>query len=103
MAVNLTIAQSDQWREASSSTHLHHQLVTVHSHNLDLVFRMQAQIFERPAAVLRAKLVLRVLDQSIQDELDTIDLCDFDLQTRLPSDALPEKMLNATAKEECAE
>jgi len=61
------------------ANYLHDQLVAVDSHDLDLVLGMQAQIFERPAAVLRAQLVLRVLDQRVQNELDTVDLSDFDL------------------------
>ncbi len=40
-----------------------------------LVFGMNAEILEGPAAVLDAQCVLRVLCQRLQNELDAVELC----------------------------
>jgi hypothetical protein len=45
-----------------------------------LVFGMNAEILEGPAAVLDAECVLGVLCQRLQNELDAVELCYFHLR-----------------------
>ena len=40
---------------------------------------MKAEVFERPAAVLDAERMLRMLGESMQDQLDSIELRNLDL------------------------